>query len=83
MNQPRSYGKQHRDPCLCSFAEVGQKRKHRDGKQLDLQTIPCGDPESAAVAQVIVRLVEPILTGRIENIQVNRVFERPGFVWHV
>jgi hypothetical protein len=31
----------------------------------------------------LVGLVDPIGAGRIENIEVNRVFERLGFVRHV
>src|SRR6202035_4949561 len=36
-----------------------------------------------AVPQVVVGFVEPILTRRVENIQVDGVFLGPGFVRHI
>src|SRR5580704_17807243 len=36
-----------------------------------------------AAAKIIVRLVEPVFARRIKDIEVERVFERPGFVRHV
>jgi hypothetical protein len=37
----------------------------------------------SAVTEVIVRLVQPIFTRRIEDVEINRVFLRPGFMGHV
>src|ERR1700675_463904 len=40
-------------------------------------------PHWDVVAKIIVRLVEPVFARRIEDIKVERVFQRPGFVRHV
>src|SRR5438477_7546397 len=39
--------------------------------------------ELAAVAEIVVGLVEPVFAGRRENVQVEGVFESPGLVGHV
>src|SRR5215467_3543449 len=38
---------------------------------------------SATVAEVVVGLIKPVLAWRVEDVEIDSVFEGPGFVRHV
>src|SRR6267378_3263783 len=76
--------------CPCSFVGMGQKRK---GPSACLATInlECWDKSAhrapswtlTAVPQVVVRLVQPVFARGIEYVEVDGIFERPGFMRQV
>jgi len=35
------------------------------------------------MAEIVIGFVQPVLAGRIKNVKINGVFQRPGFVRHV
>src|SRR5258708_29507979 len=43
----------------------------------------CTPQNLAAVTKIVVGFVEPVGAGRSEDVEIERVFERPGFVRHV
>ena len=43
----------------------------------------CTPDDLAAVAQIVVSLVEPVRAGRSENVEIEGILERPGFMRHV